>query len=316
MDQLNLLKAAANNSITIASSGISDSVDGITSISKAISEYGLLEVFAAVFCVAIFVLIGYVVWSNRKMMNNITDAIKQNNNIDHDIVSKIIESVLDKEHNKEQSEMKEMVDEFKKSLKPIEDVVKNINTITNEKVYKDYHKDLVGAYIDVNMALKDASREALQLLQCSRIGIYVFHNGNASLHGLPFFKMSCIHEWNNIGGNTLRGKSHMDMPLHLFNDFIEDLWKKGYYKSENVEKSAQQDPSIEEFVSFSDTKSLFMMSVKNKNNSLSGFVVAEFADIDTFEHDENRSKQIENVMSNMIQKISPIISSKYIYKND
>ena len=96
-----------------------------------------------------------------------------------------------------------------------------------------YHKDILKSYIDINMALKDASRNCQDKINCDRLAIYVFHNGNKSFHGLPFFKMSCVHEWNRMRINSLRGKSHMNMPLHLF-DFVADLYKDGFFKNLNI----------------------------------------------------------------------------------
>ena len=106
------------------------------------------------------------------------------------------------------------------------------------------------------------------------------------------------------------------MPLHLFNDFIEDLWRDGIYKSENVDETIKVDPSIKEFISFSKTKSLYIMAIKNDSDAITGFVVAEFNNTDTFEHDEARDEEINTVLVEMIRKISPIVSNRYVFKKD
>lgn len=325
MEYVHLLAATASNGDNIdVVNGVNDTVNGITSIAKAIHEYGPLIVLMSIFFVIFLLLVFMVIWSNKKMMNRMMEREDNSDKTDQAIINKFIESALEVQSTKDKDDIKNIANEIKNSLKPIEDALNNINNgnaqlldhhgIGKEDAGDDYHKDLVGAYIDVNMAFKDASREALNALKCDRIGLYVFHNGNASLHGLPFFKMSCIHEWTTRGGNTLRGKSHVDMPLHLFNDFIEDLWKNGYYRSENVDKAIETDPSMKEFVAFSDTKAIYMVSIVNSDGSLVGFVTAEFDQYDTFEHDEARNNQIKAVLDRMIAKVSPIVSTKYIYK--
>ena len=106
------------------------------------------------------------------------------------------------------------------------------------------------------------------------------------------------------------------MPLHLFNDFIEDLWRDGVYKSENVDETIKTDPSIKEFISFSKTKSLYIMAIKNDSDAITGFVVAEFDNIETFEHNETRDSEINTILVEMIRKISPIVSNRYVFKKD
>lgn len=323
MDIIQLITTSTSSGDNIdVSNEINNTINGITNLAQAIKAYGPLIVLMSIFFVIFILLVFMVIWTNKKMMNRMMKREDNSDKTDQAILNKFIENVLEAQSTKDKDDIKTIADEIKESLKPIETALNNINNGNNQLLdhhgigdgSDDYHKDLVGAYIDVNMAFKDASREALNALKCDRIGLYVFHNGNSSLHGLPFFKMSCIHEWTTRGGNTLRGKSHVDMPLHLFNDFIENLWKDGYYKSENVDKSIEIDPSMKEFIAFSDTKSLYMVSIKNNEGSLVGFVSAEFDKYDTFEHDKDRNDQIKAILDKMITKVSPIVSTKYVYK--
>lgn len=296
-----------------SSTDVNSVVGGVNSLSKTISDYGPLVVLLAVFLLVFILLVVLVLRSNSKMMKQIMTSSTTSEDLEGELLNKFVEGAL-ATLTRENTSMAETI---KASLEPLENVIKHMdsgNTPTTKN--DDYHKDLVGAYIDVNMAFKDASRSALTSLNCGRVAIYMFHNGNASLLGLPFFKMTCIHEWTNRGNGTLRGKSHSDMPLHLFNDFIENLWNAGVYKSEDIEKSSHVDPSILEFTSFSNTKALYMIAIKDNDGVITGFVVAEFNDIDTFEHDETRNNEVYTVINGMIQKISPIVSNKYVFKNN
>lgn len=284
-------------------------VDAVDKMSKAIIEYGPLVVLLSIFFLIFIILIVVILRSNHRLTTQIMNRNNTNSNLEEEVIKKFVNGALS-ELTKDQ----DIEGAIARQLKPLEDAISHMNHEHDDE--NDYHRDLVGAYIDVNMAFKDASRTALKDLKCDRVGIYIFHNGNESMLGLPFFKMSCIHEWTSTGTNTLRGKSHSSMPLHLFNDFIEDLWRDGVYKSENVDETIKTDPSIKEFISFSKTKSLYIMAIKNDSDAITGFVVAEFDNIETFEHNETRDSEINTILVEMIRKISPIVSNRYVFKKD
>ena len=290
---------------------------GVVNISEAISKYGIAIVIMAVFFVIFMILIVIMLYSNTKMINQIIASKSASDQQDQSIISKFIDNALDAKGVSSKDEIvNTLSNELKESLTPITQKLEALSKTNEENPENknDYHKDIVGAYIDINMAFKDISRTTLASLNCDRIAIYVFHNGNKSMHGLPFFKMSCIHEWTIHGSNTLRGKSHMDLPLHLFNDFIENLYQSGYYCTENISEGIRNDPSIEEFVSFSSTKSLYLIAIKDNENSLAGFVSAEFNHVETFEQNELRGRQVRMILDNMVSHIAPIIGNKYIFK--
>lgn len=301
-------------SSTLTSTGIGDITDGVGSISEAIHKYGIAIVVMAVFFVIFLLLMILLLRNNARMMDQMMKSQDTHNTIDQDIINKLVDNALAGKDNKEKAEITGMVNELKNSLHNLENTINNNNN-SHDSPEEDYHKDLVGAYIDINMAFKDISRSTLVDLGCDRIAIYIFHNGNKSMMGLPFFKMSCIHEWTTYGSNTLRGKSHTDMPLHMFYDFIENLWNTGFYKTEDVEKAILIDHSIKEFTAFSNTKSLYIIAIKNDSNVITGFVVAEFNNIETFDRNPARDKEVRDLMNNMILKISPIVCNQYIYRS-
>ena len=321
-------------SVDVAS-GIGEMSGGVSGIAKAIAEYGPIAVLLGLFFVLFLLMAVFIFRTNSKVMNKILkdkDTINNNGALSQDLINKIVESALENHNQKSNLEIESLKSAFSQSLHSIEEsleVLAKHETSQHKQLEEhngrheyhndhhhyeeedDYHRDLVGAYIDVNIAFKDASREALNRLNCDRVAIYVFHNGNTSMHGLPFFKMSCIHEWTAMGKNTLRGKYHSDMPLHMFNDFIQDLWKEKIYICPDIEIKAKEDPSIKEFTSYSSTTSLYMMAIVDKNNVLAGFIVAEFSSIEEFNmHIVNNSAY--EILNEMKFKISPIIVNQYL----
>lgn len=314
---------ASENLDSITSVG--EMATGVTDIAKAINEYGPVIVVMAIFFILFLGLVVLVLRNNAKMMNQIMKRQETYDKTDQQIINKFVEKALSDHDKQNEEEIRRITDEFKKSIETLEATissVKNVQQLQPQQTevqhpvvqQDDYHKDLVGAFIDVNMAFKDASRTALATLNCDRVAIYVFHNGNNSIHGLPFFKMSCIHEWTTRGTNTLRGKYHTDIPLHLFNDFIENLWKDGIYKADDIEIADDEDKSISEFTAFSNTKALYMIGIKDSDDKLAGFVMAEFAEVDTFNSNPERDKFVNDALQEMIGKVAPIVANHYVYK--
>jgi len=304
-------------------STVGEMTDGVTNVAKAISDFGPVVVIMAVFIVIFLVLVLLVLRNNSKMMNQLMKRQDNYDKTDQQILNKFLETALASYTQKSEDELKHVADDIRKSLEPLEHQIESINDRLDAEEEKhekekeeedDIHKDLVGTFIDVNMAFKDASRTAFADLGCERVAIYVFHNGNNSIHGLPFFKMSCIHEWTTKGSNTLRGKYHIDIPLHLFNDFIEDLWKDGYYAADDIERAKEEDKSISEFTAFSNTRSIYILGIRDSDNKLAGFVVAEFAQVDTFKTNPERGAFVSNILNEMISKIGPIVTNHYLYK--
>ena len=317
-------ETASENIDSIASVG--EMADGVVGIAGAISEYGPVIVLMAIFFIVFLALVVLVLRSNAKLMNQFMNRQSTSDNLNTTVVTKLVETALsnyqNSTDNKTEGLIKELKKELKETIEPLEHSVEELKKGDTHHEDRDnsderdnsYHRDLVGAFIDVNMAFKDASRRALDKLKCERVAIYVFHNGNNSVHGLPFFKMSCIHEWTTRGCGTLRGKYHSDVPLHLFNDFIENIWKDGYYRTGDVEISEGHDPSLKEFVSFSNTRALYILGVKDENEKLAGFIIAEFEDIKNFETDPIVDNYCRETLEEMSFKISPVIGSKYIYR--
>ena len=222
---------------------IGNTATGVVNISEAISKYGIAIVIMAVFFIIFMILIIIMLYSNTRMINQIIASKSASDQQDQTIISKFIDNALNEKGVSSKEEIvNTLSNELKESLIPITQKLEALSKAAEENPDNkdDYHKDIVGAYIDINMAFKDISRSTLVSLDCDRIAIYVFHNGNQSSHGLPFFKMSCIHEWTHHGINTFRGKSHIDLPLHLFNDFMENLYQTGYYKTEDVTKDMRR----------------------------------------------------------------------------
>lgn len=281
-----------DDSLIPVSSGITDTVDSIGTMSGFINQYGMVPVLLSLILVLFIGFILIMQYNNTKMITRLVNSQKESNNFNNEVIKNFIQEVL--------------FDKNKDVLRAIDNLHDNIRPEHN-------HLEMLNNSIDGNIILKNASREVCrQLDNCSRVAIYVFHNGNKSLHGLPFFKMSCIHEWGRLGNATLRGKYHSDIPLHMFDDFIEDLWKSGTYKCQNIDEKKNEDPSITQFILFSRANALYMKGIKDdRNSTFAGFVVLEFDQVETFEEDARRDVEINKTIDEMISKSAPIVLNKF-----
>lgn len=298
----------------LSGSDIVDAGNAFFNISKVINDYGV-----AIACLALFFLlfIGMGVLflkTNKNMMDSIIKKANSADNTERKIVDHFLDTTTkDNDNNKDQSE------QIISAIESLKDTISNMNVNGDynhqEHSENDVHRDLVGAYIDVNMVFKDASRTCLNNLNCNRVAIYVFHNGNETSYGLPFFKMSCIHEWTPTGQCTMRGKSHTSLPLHFFNDFIEELWKSGEYVNDDIDRK-NISPSISDFLGYEHIKAMYALAIKDENDTLAGFIVAEFDRPDSFCSNEERKEFVKNELFEMSRKISPLVAKKYIYNKD
>lgn len=310
-EPLSSVTRAIDSSVIFNRAGINEATDGITKISEAISNYGVTAVLIGVFVVILLLCIMLII----NIVNKISKKQDDYSTDDHKHINEFIEKAI-KEHGKLDTEtIKTIIDEFRVSLEPISSAVKDLQEDLQQRKENDendYHKDIVGSFMNINLALRGAAHKAVKVANCDRIGIYVFHNGNSSVHGLPFFKMSCILDCNRSGRNTLRGKYQTDIPLQVFNDFIDNLYNDGYYKAGDIKEAIKEDPSILEFTSYSDTNALYIIGIKDCNDSLAGFIAAEFNVVQDFTKTED---VVREALDEMNKSVTPIITAYLQQRN-
>ena len=265
------------------------STDSISSVSELISKYGPFIVILAVFIVIFMAVIAYIIHCNQKMNNQILQSQKKNSEANQEMMTEMIKTLIDMAKNDKEEEKERENEEDKK------------------------HKRLVSAYIDSSLAFKDASRIAMSKIRCERIAVYLFHNGNSTPYGYSFAKMSCVHEWSMRGSDTIRGRTHANVPLYAFSTIVEALVKDGELAIGNIFEHGilSADEQIFQFVSGSTTRSLFALAIKSKDEELVAFTVAEFKDPQDFSSTEiyNNVKDALKTMNDNIYSI--VVSDEY-----
>lgn len=257
--------------------------DQVKNLSELMSRYGIMIVILAVFLVLFVIIILSMMYNNnKKNKDNMTNYQTLLNNL--------------LEQNKE------LTDNLKSGKEELEQIMP-----------KPHNPDLVSTYIDINLALRNICKAMLNRVRCDRVAIYVFHNGNNSLHGLPFFKMSCIGEWSNRGGVINKGKIHSDLPLHMFSNVIDSLYSNGECIISDIWSKSPTDKDITldqkdelmEFINNGKVKSIGMFAIRDSGGNLAGFSIAEF--INRNIADDETKEEIRNVFKEQNSTIGDII---------
>ena len=261
---------------------MSDTVDQVSDATKLINQYGPTVVIIAVFLLLFIGLLFFILRSNHKMNQQMIEA--------QQAASKA-----------NQKMMQDMFDTFKS-------LVVNKDKDDEDDDDKPKKKKIVSAYIDSSLAFKDASRIAIGKIKCERVAIYLFHNGNHTPYGYPFAKMSCVHEWTLRGSNTVRGTTHMNIPLYAFSNIVESLVKDGEFVIGNIYDHGiiSADEQVFQFISGSTIRAIFALGIKDKDGELAAFTIAEFKDAQDFS-DEETYKNIKDALSTMNDSIYSIV---------
>lgn len=279
---------------TTKSSTISDSntiVDDVTKLADSINSNGALVTICAVFILFFILLIigsvSLVVKLAKKNESNANTTIEGYNK-----VMSLMSSVLAESLTVRSNENIQHVQPPEKK----EEIEKKNEHITN----------ILGMAVDESILYKGAAERVIEKLNCDRVAIYVFHNGNASGYGLPFVKMSCIYENTKDGMHTRRARD-ANVPLHVFAEMLSELYKNKEFGASEKDNEWNEG-SVSEFVSNSSTKAFYMKAIEG-DRGIAGFTVCEFNEY----LDINASMQkplLRNSLQDMNEAIHYIITNQ------
>ena len=211
-----------------------------------------------------------------------------------------------------QSKTQEQNDALLKALMENFEELKNTEEKRAKATTKPYdEKNIVEIFVKLNRTFKMDCKKYSEELNCDRLGIYVFHNGTYSSHGLPFFKVSCISEWIKRGcGISSQIKNCSGVPLTVYEDMVDKLYTYGviivHNTYDNEEKTCVNPTHIEStsfYLEKDKAKIAIAVAVYDSNDNVFAFIMAEYLDeID----DENINKNIECIKE-FCSKIRPTL---------
>lgn len=216
-----------------------ESTDNVMEYAEAMSNYGSSIVIIATFIVVFLFVVTFLLVGAIKSSK---DTRKQN---------ELLVKTIQEQNNK---------------------FMDNCMTQAKEHVVH-VEPELVNTYISVNLSLKSICKSILGKFSADRVAVYVFHNGNVSAHGLPFFKVSCIGEWIKIP-NLSRGRAHSDLPLYTISDIVEKLYNEG--KVQILENDFDENQKFINVMGTGKTKSIFIYQIVDSNDNLAGFTLLEY----------------------------------------
>lgn len=239
--------------------------EDIGTVSGYIQEYGPFVVILAVFLIILLILVIYILNSNKKYLEH---SEKTN--------EAMLTTILD--------------DYFKKNEKLLE---------KNNKNYDE--RDIVNIYIKLNKTLKTACENTMRKTNSDRTAVYVFHNGSAASHGLPFFKMTCVSEMISKQSNAnIKIADHTAIPLNLFDSIVSGLYDNSEYRI-SVDKT--NNPSDLIFLKNTKIRDCFFVPIYDENNNMMGFI---FNGYNTY--DPNRDiKNEKNELIDLAMTAKPVI---------
>lgn len=269
------------------SDNVSNTIDQVGNTASLINQYGPTVVILAVFLLIFISIMAFILRSNHNMNKQMLESQQSAATAQQKMMQDMFDtcmSLIKKENSKDDDEEDE------------------------EEETKPKKKKIVSAYIDSSLAFKDASRIAIGKIKCERIAIYLFHNGNHTPYGYPFAKMSCVHEWTIRGSNTVRGTTHVNIPLYAFSTIVESLSKDGEFVVGNIYEHGliSADEQVFQFISGSTIRALFALGIKDKDGDLAAFTIAEFKDPQDFSAEETY-KNVKDALTMMNESIYSII---------
>lgn len=282
-----LAVTALSSTSSEVSDNVSNTIDQVGNTASLINQYGPTVVILAVFLLIFISIMAFILRSNHNMNKQMLESQQSAATAQQKMMQDMFDtcmSLIKKENSKDDDEEDE------------------------EEETKPKKKKIVSAYIDSSLAFKDASRIAIGKIKCERIAIYLFHNGNHTPYGYPFAKMSCVHEWTIRGSNTVRGTTHVNIPLYAFSTIVESLSKDGEFVVGNIYEHGliSADEQVFQFISGSTIRALFALGIKDKDGDLAAFTIAEFKDPQDFSAEETY-KNVKDALTMMDESIYSII---------
>lgn len=278
-----------DNPVSDAVSGAATAtVDQVGGVANILNEFGPVVTILAVFVVLFITILLVFMRNNKKLMDKVLESGSSNEETVQELIAKVIDIYSEKNKDITKTSVEEVLNKEKAS-----------------------HKNIVDVYINANLAFKDASKIVMGKLKCTRVAIYLFHNGNSTPYGYPFAKMSCVHEYTNKGTcNTIRGQNHIDIPLYVFSSIIEGLSMNGEYYINDIFRMINDDDQSEliKFIQGDSIQSIFALAIKDNDDRVAAFTIVEYDDVQQFGFNA-ATDEVRAALSTMNNSIHSIVIS-------
>lgn len=175
---------------------------------------------------------------------------------------------------------------------------------------------LTETYTKANTLIKHKLKEASDELSAERICVYMFHNGEHSLNGIPFLKTTCICEYiDRHKGATSLLMTHKGVPINMASDLFKQINSHQFTVLYPDDTNLVDRVMANFFCKENENRTTIVVTIYDSSNQLDekpiGFLSADFE----FEHRPTveELQKYFNSLEELSEYLSVSVLISYLY---
>lgn len=166
---------------------------------------------------------------------------------------------------------------------------------------------LTETYTKTNTLIKHKLKETSDELSAERICVYMFHNGEHSLNGIPFLKTTCICEYiDRHRGATSLLMTHKGVPINMASDLFRQINSRQFTVLYPDDTNIVDRVMANFFCKENDNRTTIIVTIYDSSNQLDekpiGFLSADF------EFDKRPTNEELEEYFNSLEELSKYLS--------
>lgn len=184
-----------------------------------------------------------------------------------------------------------------------------VNKIFSYVHKRDTTPESFNSRVKATVFIQDLLHETMEKVGASRVIVILYHNGQHSIGGHGFNKMSCVHETIdpevNFYGRSLKPilPRFNSIPISAFSLITKKLFTEGKFIIHSLPECKKQDLSTFEELKYHGASSAKFYPLKDVTNHIFGFISFEFR---SNRPHKGREKQIQEE-ENCVDKVSSVL---------
>ena len=175
---------------------------------------------------------------------------------------------------------------------------------------------LTETYTKTNTLIKHKLKETSDELSAERICVYMFHNGEHSLNGIPFLKTTCICEYiDRHRGATSLLMTHKGVPINMASDLFRQINSRQFTVLYPDDTNIIDRVMANFFCKENDNRTTIVVTIYDSSNQLDerpiGFLSADF-EFDKRPTNEELEKYF-NGLEELSEYLSVSVLISYLY---
>lgn len=232
-------------------------------IFKAYLEVGMLGL-----CAILMIIMFYQNYQKDKKLDE-TKTKKLNEQSDN------MEQRFDKKDQINEDRYDKLLDIFQKQLQQNNEMLlTQINNLAGPHVLSHEENEHL---IKVSDEIDQTLQKILEETNADRVSLVQYHNGGKGINKQSFLKMSMTNEQVKLGIKPFIS-NFKDQFRNVLAYFVKEINRSNYCYIDNVEAVKEVDISMYEFMKDRGVYAKFGIGVRNKENTIIGFICVEYLD--------------------------------------